>query len=624
MNKSPSQEQINKILQSYKNKQFTDVEKLALSLSKNFPNHEFAWKILNIIYKQSGRIRESLIAVKNAIKVNPLDAESHYNLGNTFIQLGELQESVSAYKKAIELNSGYIDAYNNLGVVLRELGELDQSKEIYEKIIKLKPDYAEAYNNLGIIFFKTKELNDSEISYKKAIELNPKYPEAYNNLAITFRELDRLDESIFYHKKAIELKPNYAEAYNNLGVTFDKSNKLDESEANYKKAIELKSNYAEAYYNLGIAQRKHGKLEESVSSYKKAIELKFNYAEAYYNLGIAFKELGKLEDSETSYKKAIELKPNYPDVQNSLSHNLLLKKNFIKAYELYEWRWKVDKKPGNKLISKKPLWKGEDNLKIFVWEEQGIGDQIMFFSNISELKLKSKNIIIQCDKRLIPLFKRTLSKDIRYESDRMLIKEKDYDCHIPMGSLAKFFRKDLDSFVKTSTGYLKEDIEKTKRFREKLKNKNTTKLVGISWNTKSSMEMSSFRNINLTDLATTLRGPNIKLLNLQYGATTNEFDNLKKTTGIELINEKQVDNIYDIDGMASLISACDLVVTIDNYIVHLAGSLGVKTIALLPYNIDSRWGMEDKKSYIYNSVNLYRQSKLGKWDTVLKDLKNGI
>jgi tetratricopeptide (TPR) repeat protein/ADP-heptose:LPS heptosyltransferase len=624
LNKSPSQEQINKILQSYKNKKFIDVEKLALSLSKDFPDHQFAWKILSIIYKQSDRISESLMAIENAIKVNPLDAESYYNLGNTLIQISKLKESASAYKKAIELNSEYFDAYNNLGVVLRELEELDQSKEIYKKIIKLKPDYAEAYNNLGIIFFKTKELNNSEISYKKAIKLNPKYPEAYNNLGVTLRELDRLDESISFQKKAIELKPNYAEAYNNLGVTYNKCNKLDESEANYQKAIKLKSNYVEAYYNLGLVQRKQGKLEESVSSYKKAIELKSNYAEAYYNLGIAFKELGKLEDSETSYKKAIELKPNYPDVQNSLSHTLLLKKNFIKAYELYEWRWKLDKKPGKKLISKKPLWNGEDNLKIFVWEEQGIGDQIMFFSNVSELKLKSKNIIIQCDKRLIPLFKRTLSEDISYESNQELIKEKDYDRHIPMGSLAKFFRKDLESFAKTSAGYLKEDVEKTKRFRKRLKNRDTSKLIGISWNTKSSIEMSSFRNISLTDLATALSGPNIKLLNLQYGDNSNDFVNLKKTTGIEIINEKEVDNIYDIDGMASLVSACDLVVTIDNYIIHLAGSLGVKTIALLPYNMDSRWGIKDKKSYIYNSVNLYRQSKLGKWDSVLKDLKNEI
>jgi len=624
LHKTPSQEQINKILKSYKNKQFTDVEKLALSLSKEFPNHQFAWKILNILYNQSGRIAESLTAVKNAININPLDAESHYNLGNTLLQLGRLKETVPAYKKAIQLKLEYIDAYSNLGAVLRELGQFEKSIEIYKKIIKLKPNNAEAYNNLGIVFFKIKKFNESELAYKEAIKLNPKYPEPYNYMGVTLRELNKLNEAISFQKKAVELKPDYAEAYNNLGVTFDKFDKLKESEETYKKAIEFKPRYAEAYYNLGIVQKKHGKLEESEESYKKAIEFKPSYAEAYYNLGIVLKDLGKLDESEESYKKAIELKPNYPDVHNGLSHILLLKKKFLKAYELYEWRWKIDKNPGKKIISKKPIWNGEDNLKILVWEEQGIGDQIMFFSNVFDLKLKSKNIIIQCDKRLIPLFKRTVSEDISYESDINLIKEKDYDCHIPMGSLAKFFRRDLDSFAKTSTGYIKEDIEKTKRLKKKLKNKKETKLIGISWNTKSTVEMSSFRNINLKNLATALNGPNIKLLNLQYGDTSNEVMNLKKITGIELINEMEIDNINDIDSMASLVSACDLVVTIDNYIVHLAGSLGVKTIALLPFNMDSRWGIKDKQSYLYSSVNLYRQSKLGQWDTVLKKLKSEI
>ena len=78
------------------------------------------------------------------------------------------------------------------------------------------------------------------------------------------------------------------------------------------------------------------------------------------------------------------------------------------------------------------------------------------------------------------------------------------------------------------------------------------------------------------------------------------------------------------DGLASLISACDLVVSIDNFTVHLAGSLGVKTKILLPYTMDARWGFEGEKSYLYKSVKLYRQTELGDWKKVLKKLENDL
>ena len=79
-----------------------------------------------------------------------------------------------------------------------------------------------------------------------------------------------------------------------------------------------------------------------------------------------------------------------------------------------------------------------------------------------------------------------------------------------------------------------------------------------------------------------------------------------------------------IDDFASLVSACDMVVSIDNFTVHLAGSLGINTKILLPFTMDSRWGLKGKKSHLYNSVRLYRQNKLGNWKDVIKELKEDI
>ena len=465
---------------------------------------------------------------------------------------------------------------------------------------------------------------DALAANQKALQINPQDVEVYFNLANTLKDLNRKDEAVVTYKKAINIKPDYMEVYNNLGITLREIKKLKESELIYKKAIELKPDFADAYNNLGISQRELNKFEESEASYKKAIELKPDFADAYNNLGYTLRELGRLDDSEASYKKAIELKPDFADAYNNLSFTLLSKSNFEEAFKLSEWRWKTELKIGTEFYSKKPYWDGQNKSSVFVWREQGIGDEIMFCSILPELIEKSENIILNCDKRLIPLFSRSLSDKVTYQSEQNNVHENNYDFHIPMGSLPLHFRKNLSSFNNSSKGYLKADKTKIYEFKKKLSDRKKVKIIGLSWHTKSKIQMASFRNIPLKNLVSEINNSDIKFISLQYGDVSEEIKELKKEIGIDIIDLQEVDKRDDIDSLAALVSACDLVVSIDNFILHLAGSLGVETKALLPLSSDSRWGYKNDKCHLYDSVHLYRQTILGDWKKVLKRLKEDI
>ena len=507
-----------------------------------------------------------------------------------------------------------LDLYNNKN--------FEKAENYVLKITQEFPKFYFGWKALGVILKQNGKITDAIIANNKAIEINPTDPETYYNQGNTFYKIRKLDESKTSFEKAIELNSNYPEAYNNLGTILRELGKLDESEKTLRKAIELNSNYPEAYNNLGIVFRQLGKLEEAQTSYEKAISLNSNYVEAYNNLGIVLRELAKLDESEKTLRKAIELNSNFADAYINLSNILYLKDNFKEAFDLSEWRWKTKYTIGQRLISKKPLWDGERNSSVFVWKEQGIGDEIMLCSMIPELKLISKNVIVNCDNRLIPLLSRSLSKDITFVDNKNNLLEKDYSHHISMGSLYRFFRKDLNSFKNSSKGYLISDKESMLELRSKLKDgKKNIKLIGISWHTKSNLQMASFRNILLKDLAISLNKTGVKLINLQYGNFQSELNFLNNETGIEIIDVPKIDKRNDIDGLASLISACDLVVSIDNFTVHLAGSLGIKTKALLPYNMDPRWGLKNSKCFLYDSVEFYRQSRLGNWSDVLIRLK---
>jgi tetratricopeptide (TPR) repeat protein len=281
---SPSESEIKRLLEHYQTGRYDDAEKLAKSITQEFPEHQFAWKVLGVVLKQTGRINESLFAKHKAVELAPLDAQAHYNLSTTLQELGRLEEAEASYTQAIALKPDYAEAYYNLGITLNELGRLNEAEASYMQAIVLKPDFAEAYSNLGNSLQELGRLGEAEASYRQAIALKPDYVEAYSNLGNSLKELGRLGEAKASYVQAIALKPDYAEAHNNLGATLLELGKLDESEASYTQAIALKPNYAEAHYNLGVTLNELGKLNEAEVSYTHAIVLKPDYAEAHNSL----------------------------------------------------------------------------------------------------------------------------------------------------------------------------------------------------------------------------------------------------------------------------------------------------------------------------------------------------
>ena len=152
----PSQEQLNTLLKYYQAGRYADAEKLSLSITQEFPEHPFAWKVLSAALKKMGKINESLVASQKAVQLNPQDAEAYYNLGNTFKDLSRFDEAEVHYKKAIETKPNYAEAHYNLSNMLKEQGRLEEAEASCRKVITLKPDNAEGHYNLGIILLLSK------------------------------------------------------------------------------------------------------------------------------------------------------------------------------------------------------------------------------------------------------------------------------------------------------------------------------------------------------------------------------------------------------------------------------------------------------------------------------------
>ena len=308
---SPSEDLINSLLQHYQNGRLSDAEKLAIEITREFPKHQFAWKVLGVLFEARGSKTEAVEANQTAVALSPQDAEAHNNLGNTLKELGRLKEAETSYNQAIALMPNYAEAYCNLGITLHGLGKLDKSEASYNQAIALKPELAEAHINLGITLQELGRLKEAEASYNQAIKLTPDDAEAYCNLGNALKELGRLNDAETSFTKAIALMPNFAEAHSNLGVVFQELGRLEESKESFIKAIALMPNFMDAARNLvklpvGYLDLHALNLcEKAVGTLDNSLEHQIKY---FFFQGNLLKHRGFLDQSFVMFCKANKLK----------------------------------------------------------------------------------------------------------------------------------------------------------------------------------------------------------------------------------------------------------------------------------------------------------------------------
>ncbi len=419
-------------------------------------------------------------------------------------------------------------------------------------------------------------------------------------------ELKRHDLARTYLAKAVCLDPSRTGCNLDLGLTFDLTNAPS----------------------------------QALHFYRREMTLSPHDPVPYFNSANAFMALGDPVSSSKNYDLAIDLGMIATGVYKSAAIAHLVSGNFSRGWTLYETRFfSGDLKTLNTeraLQSSKPLM--SQNLAahsddvVLVWPEQGVGDEIMFGSMLGEFRGRVGRLFVQMDRRLIPVFKRSLPEDVVFFERGTQVPESLYDAHIAVGSLGQHLRTSLQSFRGHRSRYLRADPARSAAFKEWLGLEDGETAVGISWKSINP-ETGRSRSISLVDLLSALRGPRQKFVNLQYGQDDGELAAVRDALGIEIVQVPFLDLTDDLDGVAALIEACDEVVSIGNATAHLAGALGRKTTVLLPglgmrgpggkVIPGWRWIGEAGKCVWYESVELLRWVEgESDWGGVLSRLRH--
>ena len=390
-------------------------------------------------------------------------------------------------------------------------------------------------------------------------------------------------------------------------------------------------------FNLANSLLERDHVEEAAASYEEVLRHHPNLAMAHCNLGMAYEQMQRTSDAERQLKRAVYLQPNRPEPHLNLALIWLLHGRFELGWTEYEWRWLEKGFPPKPpyIESLAPPWDGASlsGQSILVYGEQGIGDEIMFSSIVPELVAMAKTCIVLCRGRLASLFQRSFPMATIHSLDILHTPERlgdlgAIDVQIAAASAMQFLRCKESDFPQRAQLLVPDSI-RVQAWKKRFNSMGSEPKVGVSWRGGYFAKESRRRSTLITDWFQLLGLSQFHFVNIQYGECREDMATAREA-GMKIHCWPEVDPLQDMDEFAAQVAALDLIISVDNSTVHLAGALGKPVWLLLPQYSDTSWrwtaGRED--SLWYPKIRIFRQSRKAVWEDVFKRaqaaLANGI
>ena len=376
----------------------------------------------------------------------------------------------------------------------------------------------------------------------------------------------------------------------------------------------------EAQLLLGRAHQKLHEPGRALDCFAAARRLRDGDAELYDFRGSLYQEIGRLPEALADFERALALRPDFPLARFHRTMARLLTGDFERGWDDYELRrLSADYAHAHAGL---PRWDGGAlaGRTLLVTREQGLGDEIMFASILPELLAQSGRCVLECDPRLVALFRRSFPSATVFGTEPggglpPSIARASIDVAIEAGSLPGLYRRRAADFPRHQ-GYLRADSDATARWRDRLAALGPGLKVGLSWTGGVQRTRRALRSLSLEQLLPVLRTRGARFVSLQYTPEARaDLDALRARHGVEVAHWPEA--VDDYDQTAALACALDVVVSVCTSLVHLGGALGRPVWVLAPLSPEWRYGFSGDSMPWYPSVRLYRQAAYAEWAPVV-------
>jgi len=453
-------------------------------------------------------------------------------------------------------------------------GELSSAIATYRQALEAAPDHPKILADLGRVALRMGEPTMAEVLFGRVYEADPTNPEAADNLAQALREQARYDDAVAVLRPILQASPAEPILWNTLGTIVNAQGDSTAALIYFDEALRLVPQFAAARYNRSGVLMDQGETQAALAECETALAIARaapgggNPSDiAMMGLGRAMMllALGRLEEGWPVYEARLD--PALPDSP---------------TIEI----------PCPRLGADAPL----ADMNLLTMGEQGLGDEVLFASVVPDLLQALRplgRLTLTAEPRLVPLFARSFptaqviahatveqeGRTRRTIPDRGAVAA--CDAWTPIASLLPRLRPTTESFKakmgEQDAGYLRPDPARVAFWRSALATAPPGRRIGLTW--RSGLLTSKRRRgyAPLPQWRDVLATPGVQWVQLQYGECDAELAAAETAFGVTFWRPPEINLREDLDDLAALSCALDLVIGAPNATTSLAAACGAKT-----------------------------------------------
>lgn len=474
-------------------------------------------------------------------------------------------------------------------------GDFDTAVRHLNATLEVRHDHAQAHYFLGLAHLNQNLPEDAADCFLLALHFRPDYPEVLHQLGLVARRQRNYREAVEYFEQAIALNPDIAYAHNNLGYTLlNDLGEHDRGAAHIEAALRLQPQDPDIRCNYSMVLVHRGLPDAALAWCDELLASRPDLHEARLNRALAALKLGRFVVGWPDYEARKRAQGN----------------TVARDFGFQEWG-------GEPLAGK----------AVLVYGEQGLGDQIMFASCLPDLLQRAGRCAVECSPRLEALFRRSFpdaaigASDPTSRDPGWIRSLGAMDYQVAIGSLPLHFRSDRSQFPQHA-GYLHADPQRHGYWRQQLDALGAGRKIGISWRGGAVSTRRGLRSIALAEWLPLLSLPACHFVSLQYDDDGSESRGFAREHGVRIHHFQQA--IDEFDETAALVSALDLVISVQTAVAHLSGALGKPAWVLVPAVAEWRYLQEGDAMPWYPSVRLFRQQQRDAWTPVITEIARRV
>lgn len=489
-------------------------------------------------------------------------------------------------------------------------GDLPAALDAYQRALTAAPDDLDLLDDLGRLALAMELAEVAEAFFRHALSLDPERLPAIDGLARALAAQGRA-EAIEVLRRAATRRPEEPVLWNALGVLVNQQGDSDRALVFFEQALRLSPRFAQAAYNR---------------------------SNVWLDLGDAGKGLAECERAIALAERDGASAPDLAMMRFAAATMRLCAGELASGWDAYESRLSEDLARPVRFETDAPRWRAEDDLAgraLLIFGEQGLGDEVMFASLVPDLIEAAGpegRVALGVEPRLLPLFRRSFPgamvaphatrRDGRFAVRSAPAFARDrFDVAAPLGSLPRRFRRTLADFPERRR-YLLANPARVSHWRRVLEDLGPAAKVGLTWRGGKLNGERARQYPPLEAWGAVLRMSEVRFVSLQYGDADAEIAAFRQAFGADVWTPPGIDLRNDLDDLAALACALDLVIGVANATTNLSAACGAETWIL---GAPAAWPRLGTERYPwYPSARAFIAGRFGAWAQVVEELVRAL